>query len=285
MFPEAVAYAAVQAYHGLSSVEQWSVYDRHFRLDIFFRKCVKLFTTDPSEEWVAKTLSFLTGEMHALKRKPKRHLPEGMSDEDSDSEGGILAQRAARRETARLRAIDKANQTTNDCGGGTQPPPLSPPPSSPVTRPTDIDDSREESPLNDLTPSPRPHSDSGHIQSPSPHNPVNCAPRRPLVLRFSRTQNTSATATAPGHHQTQPSKNAGVPGGPSRRLPPARFTANRNISPTPSIRSPHHQTQPLESPSANRPTTPDEIQTDPKRKITVPAKKATKPRATKKRKY
>jgi len=240
--------------------------------------------------------------MHALKRKPKRHLPEGMSDEDSDSEGGILAQRAARREAARLRAIDKANvspkllwahsilpsslqQTTNDCGGGTQPPPLSPPPSSPVTRPTDIDDSREESPLNDLTPSPRPRSDGGHIQSPSPHNPVNCAPRRPLVLRFSRTQNTSATATAPGHHQTQPSKNAGVPGGPSRRLPPARFTADRNISPTPSMRSPHHQTQPLESPSANRPTTPDEIQTAPKRKITVPAKKATKPRATKKRKY
>jgi hypothetical protein len=47
--------------------------------------------------------------MHALKRKPKRHLTEGMSDEDSDSEGGILAQRAARRQAAQLRAIEEAN--------------------------------------------------------------------------------------------------------------------------------------------------------------------------------
>jgi hypothetical protein len=165
---------------------------------------------------------------------------------------------------------------------------LSPPPSSPVTRPlrpTNIDKSRKESPLNDLTPSPRPCSDDGNIQSPSPHNPVNRAPCRPLVLRFSRTQNTSATATARGHRQTQPSNNAGAPGGPSRRLPPARFAANRNISLTPSMHSPPHQIQPLESPSANRPTTPDEIQTAPKRKLTVPAKKATKPRARKKRKY
>lgn len=296
VFPEAVAYAAVQAYHGLSSVEQWGIHDRYFRLDIFFRKCVKLFTADPEDEWVTETLDFLTGEMPALKRRPKRSHPEDMSDDGSDNENGILAQRAARRKAAQLRAINEADQANNDRGGGIPCRPLSPPPSSPGIRPlNDIDESRE-SPLNDLTPSPQagPRSDDERNRSPSEslgpppanpaHHPVNRATgRRPLILRFSATQNVSATARAP---ETQPLNPVGVSGGPRRPPPPARFgpTRNRDISPTPSIQSTHRQTRPLETTSTNRPRTPDDTQAAPKQKILIPAKKPTKTRASRKRK-
>jgi len=139
-------------------------------------------------------LSFFSSEMPALKRRPKRSHPEDMSDDGSDNENGILAQRAARRKAAQLHAIDEANvslmslcayqiyslhlqQTNNDRGGGIPRRPLSPPPSSPGIRPpNDIDESRE-SPLNDLTPSPGPRSDNGRGQSPSPGPPpANPAP-------------------------------------------------------------------------------------------------------------
>jgi hypothetical protein len=76
VFPEAVAYAAVQVrfpfyglyrsnlcpqcYYGLSSLEGWDTEDRFFKLDVFFDKCIQLFTDDPEDEWVTDTLKFLS---------------------------------------------------------------------------------------------------------------------------------------------------------------------------------------------------------------------------------
>jgi len=76
VFPEAVAYAAVQVrpvvlcfsgsnicfecYYGLSSLEGWDTEDRFFKLDFFFDKCVRLFSEDLDDEWVTDTLKFLT---------------------------------------------------------------------------------------------------------------------------------------------------------------------------------------------------------------------------------
>ncbi|KAF8815042.1 hypothetical protein BYT27DRAFT_7056059, partial [Phlegmacium glaucopus] len=60
IFPEAVAYAAVQAYYGLCSLDGWDTEDRFFKLDVFFDKCVGLFTEDPNDPWVTDTLQFLT---------------------------------------------------------------------------------------------------------------------------------------------------------------------------------------------------------------------------------
>lgn len=76
VFPEAVAYAAVQVgpsfcllastnlflqcYYALSSLEGWDREDRFFKLDLFFDKCVQLFGDDPEDEWVTDTLKFLT---------------------------------------------------------------------------------------------------------------------------------------------------------------------------------------------------------------------------------
>jgi len=78
VFPEAVAYAAVQvslqrlnrsddisqkasqAYFGLCSLENWNTEDRFFKLDVFFNKCVGLFTEDLDDPWVTDTLDFLT---------------------------------------------------------------------------------------------------------------------------------------------------------------------------------------------------------------------------------
>ena len=81
VFPEAVAYAAVQAriqwlatpgfliynlngfsqaYYGLCSLDGWDTDDRFFKLNIFFNKCVGLFTEDPNDPWVIDTLQFLT---------------------------------------------------------------------------------------------------------------------------------------------------------------------------------------------------------------------------------
>jgi hypothetical protein len=77
VFPEAVAYAAVQvspeaqpilcisqwvsqAYYGLCSLDGWDTEDRFFKLDVFFDKCVGLFTDDPDDPWVIDTLQFLT---------------------------------------------------------------------------------------------------------------------------------------------------------------------------------------------------------------------------------
>jgi len=78
VFPEAVAYAAVQvsprrlkqsdgisqgapqAYYGLCSLDGWDTEDRFFKLDVFFDKCVGLFAEDPNDPWVIDTLQFLT---------------------------------------------------------------------------------------------------------------------------------------------------------------------------------------------------------------------------------
>ena len=78
VFPEAVSYAAVQvspqrlkrsdvisqgasqAYYGLCSLDGWDTEDRFFKLDVFFNKCVQLFTEDPDDPWVIDTLQFLT---------------------------------------------------------------------------------------------------------------------------------------------------------------------------------------------------------------------------------
>ena len=246
--------------------------------------------------------------MHALRRRPKRCTPDDIADEGSDDdEGGILAQRAARREAARLCATEAANVSLKlpymhmnsptrvylqqTAGGGIPPAPLSLPPSSPTTQqPPQNTESRGQSPLDDLTPSPRPHSNDDRNRSPSlgqlpaasaTRHPVNRAMvRHPLVLRFSRNENTSSTATAHGPRQIQPPSDVGPPGGPSRRLPPAQFGPNQNISPTPSMQSPRRQTQHLDSENRSNDPPP----TAPKQKILIPVKKATKTRVSRKRK-
>ncbi|KAF8811333.1 hypothetical protein BYT27DRAFT_7062186, partial [Phlegmacium glaucopus] len=60
VFPEAVAYAAVQCYYGLSSLEGWDTEDCFFKLDVFFDKYVQLFTEDPEDGWVTDALVFLS---------------------------------------------------------------------------------------------------------------------------------------------------------------------------------------------------------------------------------
>ena len=86
VFPEAIAYAAVQvsiqslhylfilfhstgfpqAYYGLCSLDGWAMEDRFFKLKTFFDKCVKLFTEDPDDPWVIDTLQFLTRYFHSI---------------------------------------------------------------------------------------------------------------------------------------------------------------------------------------------------------------------------
>jgi hypothetical protein len=83
VFPEAVAYAAVQvrpeaqpfsqqfsppsqAYYGLCSLDGWDTQDRFFKLDVFFDKCVRLFTEDPKDPWVTDTLNFLTRYLYSV---------------------------------------------------------------------------------------------------------------------------------------------------------------------------------------------------------------------------
>ena len=48
------------AYCGLSSLEGWDTEDRFFKLDVFFNKCVQLFTENPEDEWVTEIVTFLT---------------------------------------------------------------------------------------------------------------------------------------------------------------------------------------------------------------------------------
>ena len=77
VFPEAIAYAAVQvsphrpnhscnisqtiqAYYGLCFLDGWDTEDRFFKLNVFFDKCIRLFTEDPKDLWVTDTLNFLT---------------------------------------------------------------------------------------------------------------------------------------------------------------------------------------------------------------------------------
>jgi hypothetical protein len=49
-----------ECYCGLSSLEGWDTEDRFFKLDVFFNKCVQLFTENPEDEWVTETVTFLT---------------------------------------------------------------------------------------------------------------------------------------------------------------------------------------------------------------------------------
>ena len=88
VFPEAVAYAAVQvsprrlnrshnipqspsqAYYGLCSLDGWDTQDRFFKLDVFFYKCVRLFTKDPKDPWVIDTLGFLTRYLYSVSFLP-----------------------------------------------------------------------------------------------------------------------------------------------------------------------------------------------------------------------
>jgi len=51
---------ASQAYYGLCSLDGWDTEDHFFKLDVFFDKCVGLFTEDPNDPWVIDTLQFLT---------------------------------------------------------------------------------------------------------------------------------------------------------------------------------------------------------------------------------
>jgi len=84
VFPEAVAYAAVQvsplrlnrsddisqrasqAYYGLCSLDGWDTEDQFFKLDVFFAKCVRLFTEDLDDPWVTDTLDFLTRYLYSV---------------------------------------------------------------------------------------------------------------------------------------------------------------------------------------------------------------------------
>jgi hypothetical protein len=154
VFPEAVAYAAVQvsaqyptlfrrraqktsqAYYGLSSLDSWDTEDRFFKLDIFFDKCVRLFTEDPNDPWVTDTLNFLTRylrltlfssllilfrQMPALTRRGKRPLPTDLEEEEGDLGNielvGILAQRAARREAAQEQEAAQAQEAAQGQAG------------------------------------------------------------------------------------------------------------------------------------------------------------------------
>ena len=84
VFSEAVTYAAVQvspqrlshsnsisqsssqAYYGLCLLDSWDTQDQFFKLDIFFDKCVRLFTEDPKDPWVTNTLNFLTRYLYSV---------------------------------------------------------------------------------------------------------------------------------------------------------------------------------------------------------------------------
>jgi hypothetical protein len=51
-----------KAYFALSAIEQWSSSPQEgfFNLDDFYTRCVKLFETDPDDDWVVETLDALT---------------------------------------------------------------------------------------------------------------------------------------------------------------------------------------------------------------------------------
>jgi len=121
-----------QAYYGLCSLDGWDTEDRFFKLNVFFDKCVGLFTEDPNDPWVIDTLQFLTRYFHliflfsslfitissrqmpALTRRGKRILPEDNEDNEDDLGNigtvGILAQRAARREAAQEQEVAQAHE-------------------------------------------------------------------------------------------------------------------------------------------------------------------------------
>jgi len=77
--PESVAYIATQVsfspssvlaiifpfspsqiYFSLCCLESWGPKDGYFNLERFYNVCLRLFTTDPGDEWVKETLAFLT---------------------------------------------------------------------------------------------------------------------------------------------------------------------------------------------------------------------------------
>ncbi|KAF8197841.1 hypothetical protein BJ912DRAFT_952284 [Pholiota molesta] len=113
-----IAYVAVQAYFALSAIEQWSSSPQEgfFNLDDFYTRCVKLFETDPDDDWVVETLDALTRELPSLKRAYKRKRrgnfqPVSSDDSDEDETKLIEAQRKARRQE---RSIDSENATSGN---------------------------------------------------------------------------------------------------------------------------------------------------------------------------
>ncbi|KAF9555024.1 hypothetical protein CPC08DRAFT_726708 [Agrocybe pediades] len=68
--PEAVAYAAVQAYINLSSLEHWDQWFNHFDVEAFFYVCTDLFKKCPDKAWVDNTLHQLPSLQR--QKKPKR---------------------------------------------------------------------------------------------------------------------------------------------------------------------------------------------------------------------
>ncbi|KAF9471149.1 hypothetical protein BDN70DRAFT_901573 [Pholiota conissans] len=103
VFGRCIAYAAVQVYFALSSIEQWSPspQEGYFKLDDFFDRCVALFEKDPEDPWVVHTLDCFTNALPSLTRlyqqTRKRSLSSTFSDDsDEDEAEAIFAQRMVR---------------------------------------------------------------------------------------------------------------------------------------------------------------------------------------------
>ncbi|KAF9551880.1 hypothetical protein CPC08DRAFT_728945 [Agrocybe pediades] len=99
--PEAVAYAAVQAYINLSSLEHWDRWFNHFDVEVFFYMCTDLFKKCPDKAWVDDTLQFLTSQLPSLQRQKKskrkgREVDPFADSVDASDPTGILSQWKAR---------------------------------------------------------------------------------------------------------------------------------------------------------------------------------------------
>jgi len=83
-----VAYAALQTYFALCSIESWSseMRDAYFEPFSFFHNCVTMFEDQPDSVWVKETLRYLTSELPSLARQSK--LKRGraiLSDSEVDT--------------------------------------------------------------------------------------------------------------------------------------------------------------------------------------------------------
>ncbi|KAF4622075.1 hypothetical protein D9613_008984 [Agrocybe pediades] len=88
--PQAVAYAAVQVYISLTSLEQWGSKFGYFKVEKFYHNCIELFTRVPDSPWAKETLEFLTSQLPSLTRKRKQvggTLDDTDDDDDEDPTG------------------------------------------------------------------------------------------------------------------------------------------------------------------------------------------------------
>ncbi|KAF8172469.1 hypothetical protein BJ912DRAFT_1080626 [Pholiota molesta] len=112
-----IAYVALQAYFSLSAIEQWSssAQEGFFDLEDFYIRCLKVFETDPEDEWVVDTLDYLTRELPSLKRTYKRkrrgNVRDVSSDDSDEDETKLIeAQRRARRQARNIENATSGNK-------------------------------------------------------------------------------------------------------------------------------------------------------------------------------